>query len=50
MVEDLNFMIESIKLHYAYLDEKKVDMECIQTEYLKLIPNIDSEEDSVLFF
>jgi len=50
MVEDLNYMVESITLHYAYLDEKKVDMECIQTEYLKLIPKIQSEEDSVLFF
>lgn len=48
--EDLNFMIETIKNYYAYLDEKKVDINCIQIEYSKRIPSIASEEESVLFF
>lgn len=48
--EDLNEIITDIANNYVYLKEKNVDLNCIQEYYEKQIPNIKTEEETVLFF
>ncbi len=48
--EDLNKIIEDLSKYYAYLHEKEVDFNCLKVHYLQNIPNIKSEEETVLFF
>jgi len=48
--EDLNEIITDISNNYIYLEEKNVDLNCIREHYEKQIPNIKTEEETVLFF
>ena len=48
--EDLNEIITDISNNYIYLKEKNVDLNCIREHYEKQIPNINTEEETVLFF
>lgn len=48
--EDLNELITDIANNYIYLQEKNVDLNCIKEYYEHQIPNIDTEEQTVLFF
>jgi carboxyl-terminal processing protease len=48
--EDLNEIITDISNNYIYLEEKNIDLNCIQEYYEKQIPNIKTEEETVLFF
>ena len=48
--EDLNEIITDISNNYIYLEEKNVDLNCIRQYYEKQIPNIKTEEETVLFF
>ena len=48
--EDLNKIITDISHNYVYLQEKNVDLNCVQKYYEKQIPNIKTEEETVLFF
>ncbi len=48
--EDLNEIINDISQNYVYLNEKNVSIECIKDYYSSQINNIQTEEDTVLFF
>jgi hypothetical protein len=48
--EDLNEIITDISNNYIYLEEKNIDLNCIQEYYEKQIQNIKTEEETVLFF
>ncbi|WP_452222086.1 DUF6624 domain-containing protein [Lacinutrix salivirga] len=48
--EDLNEIINDISQNYVYLNEKNVSLECIKAYYSSQIKNIQTEEDTVLFF
>ncbi len=48
--EDLTQIITDISQFYAYLEEKDVDINCIKKSYKQQIPNIKTEEQTVLFF
>lgn len=48
--EDLNEIITDISHNYVYLQEKNVDLNCLQEYYEKQISNIKKEEETVLFF
>lgn len=48
--EDLNEILSDIANSYAYLDEKKVDLECIRKHYNEQIPNIQTKVEVTLFF
>ncbi|MBB3699570.1 hypothetical protein KMW28_24415 [Flammeovirga yaeyamensis] len=48
--EDLNEILTDISENYIYLQEKNVDLNCIREYYEKQIPNIKTEEQTVLFF
>ena len=48
--EDLNEVLTNISQNYIYLQEKNIDLNCIQEYYEKQIPNIKTEEQIVLFF
>lgn len=48
--EDLNEIITDIANNYIYLEEKTVDLNCIREYYKKQISNINTEEETVLFF
>lgn len=48
--EDLNVIVNDISQNYAYLEEKNVDLNCIRYHYEKQISNINTEEQTVLFF
>lgn len=48
--EDFNEMLRSISNNYVYLEEKKVDFDCLQNNYGGAIDKITTEEESVLFF
>lgn len=47
---DLIQLINDIKTYYAYLPEKQVEIDCIQDYYQSQIVNIQTEEQTVLFF
>lgn len=48
--EDLDEIITGLSQYYTYLEEKGVDLNCIREYYEQQIPNIKSEEQTVLFF
>lgn len=48
--EDLNEIINDLSQNYVYLKEKNVDLNCIREYYKKQIPNIKTEEQTVLLF
>ncbi len=48
--EDLNEILIDISQNYIYLDEKNVDLDCIQEHYETQIENLNTEEETVLFF
>jgi len=48
--EDLNHIISGLSQDYIYLQEKYVDLNCIQNYYEKQIPKIKTEEETVLLF
>lgn len=48
--EDLNEIITDLSQNYVYLQEKNVDLNCIQEYYEKQIRSIKTEEQTVLFF
>ncbi|WP_298500090.1 S41 family peptidase [uncultured Algibacter sp.] len=48
--EDLNEIITDISHNYVYLQEKNIDLNCLQEYYIKQIPKIKTEEETVLFF
>ena len=48
--ENLNEVLTNISQNYIYLQEKNIDLNCIQEYYEKQIPNIKTEEQIVLFF
>ena len=50
IIEDLDEILADISQNYIYLGEKKLDINCIRAYYEKQIPNVQTEEDAVLFF
>ena len=48
--QDFHFMLKTIKKHYAYLDEKQVDLLCIQQYYESQIEYIQTPNQVILFF
>jgi hypothetical protein len=48
--EDLNEILTDISNNYVYLQEKNIDLNCIQEYYESQIPEIESKEEIVLFF
>ncbi|MCD8417061.1 hypothetical protein J2Q11_01345 [Tenacibaculum finnmarkense genomovar finnmarkense] len=48
--EDLNEILSEISQNYVYLEEKNVDLDCIRQYYESEIENLNTEEDTVLFF
>ncbi|CAL2076084.1 Carboxyl-terminal processing protease [Tenacibaculum sp. 190524A02b] len=48
--EDLNKVINDISKNYIYLKNKEVSIDCLKSYYQKQIPNIKTEEETVLFF
>jgi C-terminal processing protease CtpA/Prc len=48
--EDLNEILTNLSQNYVYLQEKNIDLDCIREYYEKQIPNIKTEEETVLFF
>ncbi len=47
---DLNEIIHNISNNYVYLNDKNIDLNCIQEYYNTQIPSIQTEEETVLFF
>ncbi|WP_203295603.1 S41 family peptidase [Luteirhabdus pelagi] len=47
---DFNQLLQDLSDHYSYLENKKVDLECIRQRYEANIPNLETNEDVVLFF
>jgi carboxyl-terminal processing protease len=48
--EDLEEILTDLSRNYVYLQQKKVDLDCIRTYYGNQIQNIKTEEETVLFF
>lgn len=48
--EDLHQILNNISQYYTYQKDKNVDLNCIREYYENQIPNIKTEEESVLFF
>ena len=48
--EDLYQMLNDISQYYAYLKDKNIDLNCLLEYYESQIPNIKTEEETVLFF
>jgi C-terminal processing protease CtpA/Prc len=48
--EDFEQIMSDIKNNYIYLNDKKVDIDCIYSNYKKKIKLIDSEDQRLLFF
>ena len=48
--KDLNDMLQYIIDQYVYLDEKKVDIQCIREKYSSAIEGLNSRGDVILFF
>ena len=48
--EDLNVILTDLSQSYAYLKEKDIDLDCIKEFYGKQIEEIETEEETVLFF
>ncbi|MFT5617410.1 MAG: hypothetical protein ACI85I_000629, partial [Arenicella sp.] len=48
--EDLEEILTDISQNYAYLKGKNTDLDCIKSSYGNKIKDIQSEEETVLFF
>ena len=48
--EDLYQILNDISKYYPYLEDKNVDLNCLLSYYENQIPNIKTEEETVLFF
>lgn len=48
--EDLHAMLNDISQYYAYFEDKDVEIDCLLEYYEAQIPNIKTEEETVLFF
>ena len=48
--EDLNEILSEISQNYIYLEEKNVDLDCIRQHYENQIENLNTDEQTVLFF
>lgn len=48
--EDLDGMLSTIENQYAYLSDKKVDMECIRSYYTQRISQLRNQADVILFY
>lgn len=48
--EDLDLMLNDIRNNYVYLSEKKVDFDCLREHYAQAVEDIQTEEETVLFF
>lgn len=48
--EDLNVLLTDLSQNYVYLKEKNVDLDCIKEYYEKQIEEIETEEETILFF
>jgi carboxyl-terminal processing protease len=48
--EDLYQMLNDISQYYVYQKDKKIDLNCLLEYYESQIPNIKTEEETVLFF
>jgi carboxyl-terminal processing protease len=48
--EDLNEIINDISQNYVYLNDKNVSLKCIKDYYSSQIKNLQTEEETVLFF
>ncbi len=46
--EDFNQIIQNIKNLYVYLDDKQLDMNCIEEKYLAKIDTINNQADVIL--
>ncbi|WP_440582156.1 S41 family peptidase [Tenacibaculum dicentrarchi] len=48
--EDLNKILTDLSQNYVYLQEKNIDLNCVQKYYENQISTLKTEEDTVLFF
>jgi len=48
--DDLNRILNDIAENYVYLNEKNIDIHCIRDYYKRQIPNIQTQEQTILFF
>ena len=48
--DDLSVILTDLSQNYVYLKEKNVDLDCIKEYYEKQIEEIQTEEETVLFF
>ena len=48
--EDLNEIITDLSQNYIYLNDKKVDIQCVENSYGKKINSINSKGETLLFF
>jgi hypothetical protein len=48
--EDLDLILNTISNNYVYLEDKSVDFDCLEEYYGKLVSDIKTEEETVLFF
>lgn len=48
--EDFSQIIQNVKSSYAYLDDKTLDMNCIEERYLAKIDLLNNQADVILFF
>ncbi len=48
--QDLNDIIQNIESQYAYLDDKKIDIECIKEKYTKKIDELKTKSEVILLF
>ena len=48
--EDLNEILSEISQNYIYLEEKNVELDCIRQHYENQIENLNTDEQTVLFF
>jgi carboxyl-terminal processing protease len=48
--EDLYGILNDISKNYVYLNEKDVNLECIESHYSNQVKHVKTEEETVLFF
>jgi len=48
--QDLNDIIQNIESQYAYLDDKKIDIECIKEKYERKIDELKTKSEVILLF
>lgn len=48
--QDFGKLIQDISDHYIYLENKKTDFDCVKDNYSKIISDVKSNEEKILFF